>query len=557
MAGLYGVASRSPQTGLAEIAARMGAALAHVQGQTAQTASGTGWQVGAMSAASGSGARVLQLAKGGVAAVAGAPVLRAGTLAQAFEDLARRLEGPPEAIGAWFDSIDGCFAFALCNAGGRRILLANDRYGGVPIYTGRDNGTFYWASEVKAIAGEIAGDSDISRQCLQDFIAKGFVDPPLTYYRSVRQIHERTALLLDLERLETLPIDIFRPRKTTVAANVSFDAAKEELKRQLADTIAGRVALAGGGDVVVTLSGGLDSRLLLAEAARLGKVRAVTYGQPQSPEVLLAVEVARLLDVPHQVIPIDGANWLEGRDLAAWMTDGMMDLNHAHIIHVAPALAGAGVVLDGLFGDVLLGRHAITLDPRLGTDANRYLRMNRFTYFGPRIEQNFALVATPLVDADLVAFMDALPAAYTDDSRLYREASGERHGALYSTIPWHTTARPPYPYARSGRSQALGKLVRRLVQTSRWVGLPFGSHHLTMDYLGWYRMPHFRTTLERLVYGKDAMLRDFADVPALDALMSRVPSPGRAKLPTRLLTAEIWLRQAGAGRGLRWAELLA
>jgi hypothetical protein len=555
MSGLYGVAREAPQTDLAAVASRMGSMLAHVPGQTPHVAGGDGWQGGAVCSSSGAGALLLRLSNNCIALVAGTPVVRRGTLAGALEALASRLQSI-DSVGAWFDIIDGCFAFVLIDPVSRRLLLANDRYGAIPIYLGVHKGTFYWASEVKAIAAEMAGEADLCGESLQHFLSKGFIEPPRTYYRSIRQIEERTALLLDLPTATTQKIGIFRPRPIEVPSDISFANAKDQFKEQLTTAIASRLALSGNDDIVVTLSGGLDSRILLAEAARMGNVRAVTYGQPMSPEVRLAAQVASIAKVPHQIIPINETNWLKDRDLAVWMTDGMIDLDHTHIIHVTAALRKAGIVLDGLFGDWTLGRGYTPVDPTLGIEGNRFLRLNRFTCFGPRIEQNFVPVGAPLIDADLVAFMDALPAAYTDDSRLYCEASGERHGALYSKIAWHKTGRPPYPYRRSGWARRRSKLVGRIAQASRWMGLPFGARYFTMDYFGWYRRPEFSTALERLVYGGDAMLKDFADVPRLESLMSRMPSPSRARLPSRLLTAEVWLRQQRTGRALRWEEMM-
>ena len=53
------------------------------------------------------------------------------------------------------------------------------------------------------------------------------------------------------------------------------------------------------------------------------------------------------------------------------------------------------------------------------------------------------------------------------------------------------------------------------------------------------------------------MLRDYADVPEMRRLFGRMPSMSRLRLIARLLTAEVWLRQAAAGKALTWEEMLA
>src|SRR6201999_2528402 len=112
--------------------------------------------------------------------------------------------------------------------------------------TGTAAGKFYWASEVKALAGEMAGDGDLSRENLQGFLAKGFLEPPLTYYRNIRQIAERSALLLDLATLSAQTIEVYRPGDVRVCATMTFQDAKEEFKTELARAVAARADLAGG-----------------------------------------------------------------------------------------------------------------------------------------------------------------------------------------------------------------------------------------------------------------------------------------------------------------------
>ncbi len=555
MAGLCGAVltgERSDDAASAAIARPM----LHHAGLSFSDAAGEGWRSGVVAPRGGASATILILPDGATVAIAGSLLLRDprfGDLAQAFTALSRMLEGDAADLGRWFARVDGCFAFAMVDPARRRLLLANDRHGGMPVYTGRSAAGLFWASEAKAVAASV-GDA-VDPAMLERFVAKGWLQPPLTHYRGVTQLPPRSAMLVRWPEASERAVEVYPPQAIPQNIATPIEEAKERFATLLMEAIRARVTPASSGDIVVTLSGGLDSRLLAAEARKFGTVRTVTYGQPRSPELALAAQVARKLGVAHEIVPIDHSNWLTGRDGAIWMADGMQDVSHAHIVHVANAISGAGVVLDGLFGDVVLGRGAITVDPAVEEATNRYLRINRFTYFGPRIEQNFAAVATPLIDQALIDFMDGLSPAVTDGGRLYREAAGAMHPDVFASVPWLKTGAYPYPYRPHKWAAAQRKSVRRISQLSRWTGLPIAGSWTTMDYFGWYRGKDFQRLYRALVDGPGAMLRDQISVPNTAALFLRLPSPSRLQQITRVLTLEVWLRQVAAGRALSWDEM--
>jgi hypothetical protein len=65
-----------------------------------------------------------------------------------------------------------------------------------------------------------------------------------------------------------------------------------------------------------------------------------------------------------------------------------------------------------------------------------------------------------------------------------------------------------------------------------------------MDYYGWMNQARFKSTVEELVYGKGGRLRALVQLPELEKLFSRIPDARHAKLATRILTLELWLRRS-------------
>lgn len=144
-------------------------------------------------------------------------------------------------IAAWLDEINGIFAFALWDAQAQRVLIARDPIGVCPLYWGHDHDGRLWvASEMKAIA----------RLC--DDVA---AFPPGHCYDSATGVCARycTRTWRDYNAVEGSSV-------STQELREAFEAAVH--RQMMSDVPYG-----------VLLSGGLDSSLVAACAARFARKR--------------------------------------------------------------------------------------------------------------------------------------------------------------------------------------------------------------------------------------------------------------------------------------------
>ena len=146
-----------------------------------------------------------------------------------------------EDVGAWLDRLNGIFAFALWDASRARFIVARDPIGVCPLYWGHDaDGRVWVASEMKAI----------DRTChdVAPF-------PPGHWYDSatgeLRRYHVR-----DWRRFEA-----------TEGVRVTPDELREAFERAVHRQLMSDVPYG------VLLSGGLDSSLVAAVAARYARHR--------------------------------------------------------------------------------------------------------------------------------------------------------------------------------------------------------------------------------------------------------------------------------------------
>ena len=143
---------------------------------------------------------------------------------------------------AWLPRLNGMFAFALWDRAARRIVIARDHMGICPLYWGHDgDGRLWVASEMKAIARLCDDVAAFPPGHVYDSAAG---DMPVRWYRRAWREHDA---------VEGLPAD-------HEALRTALEAA---VHRQLM------------GDVPygVLLSGGLDSSLVAACAARYARQR--------------------------------------------------------------------------------------------------------------------------------------------------------------------------------------------------------------------------------------------------------------------------------------------
>jgi asparagine synthase (glutamine-hydrolysing) len=183
-------------------------------------------------------------------------------------------------IGTDFvERLNGDFAFALWDRRCRRLILARDRIGVRPLYFTRRRGTVYFASEVKALL-EVPGISaELDPIALDQIFTLWSPIAPRTIFKDIEELRPGHILVAEAGRIRVQPY--WRLEFQDEAAEPSFesrrqdDAVAEELEHLLVD--ATRIRLRSDVPVGSYLSGGLDSSLVSAIAARLTPDRLRTF----------------------------------------------------------------------------------------------------------------------------------------------------------------------------------------------------------------------------------------------------------------------------------------
>jgi len=167
----------------------------------------------------------------------------------------------------------GMFAFAIWDPRHDRLLLARDRVGKKPLYHAEHDGCIYFASSFAAVRSAIGATQQVDMAALDEFFRLGYVRAPRTIHPSIARLPAGTLAVVSGGRmtLHTFwePAGEFTP----------FEGTRDQAVDRLDELIGEAVALRLRSDVPlgIFLSGGVDSSLVAAVAARRSTAQILTF----------------------------------------------------------------------------------------------------------------------------------------------------------------------------------------------------------------------------------------------------------------------------------------
>lgn len=164
--------------------------------------------------------------------------------------------------------LDGMFAFALMD--GEKLYLVRDRFGKKPLFYHQGKEAFVFASEIKAIK-PFLGSVEMNKDALHSYLSFLAPTPPHTFYQGIEKLESGEWLCFEKNEISKhCYYDVLQTPSSVIRdKNEALHRIEEELHRSIAlrlDTEAPTAAL---------LSGGLDSAMICAIAARQGKTLPV------------------------------------------------------------------------------------------------------------------------------------------------------------------------------------------------------------------------------------------------------------------------------------------
>jgi asparagine synthase (glutamine-hydrolysing) len=215
---------------------------------------------------------------------------------------------------ACLQSLDGMFAFSLYDKQKGTVFIARDRFGEKPLYYHASAGKFIWASELKSIAAVFPDLKVINPEALELYFSLTYIPAPYTIYKDVVKLEPGHYLEV---LVEGLAVSVNRywdiEADNRIDPAIDFEAAKKELRQLVIESVEKR--LIADVPVGVFLSGGVDSAIVAAVAARVGSgtVNTFTVGFHDKlyDESERAAMVAKHVGAKHETFIMDHDHVLE------------------------------------------------------------------------------------------------------------------------------------------------------------------------------------------------------------------------------------------------------
>lgn len=254
---------------------------------------------------------------------------------------------------------NGMFALAIYDKGTKdqppSLFLARDRAGKKPLYYLHGTRSFRFASELKALNAK----SGIDARALNYYLALGYVPQDLCLALGVKKLPPACAARLDLHDHS---LRVWRYWQLPDSAPDKDEADGDEIADQVQSLLDDAVSLRLISDVPVgvLLSGGLDSSLILASAARQSSlpVKTFTISLPGSrlDESASARSVADYYGTEHHVLEASTPSMAVIDEMTPFVDEPLGDssilpsfmISRLARRHVTVALGGDGG--DELFG---------------------------------------------------------------------------------------------------------------------------------------------------------------------------------------------------------------
>lgn len=289
-------------------------------------------------------------------------------------------------IENWLAGLDGFFALALEMPGAS--VAAVDRIASMPLIWAEDGGTTLVTQDGPAMEQTLdLGPEDIEPDAAAAIALAGYTIGTDTLYRGVRRLPPGQFLWVDGDGAATHRYHQWRPWAPEEASVEDLAAPLSALHERLIEKL---IASAGGRPILVPLSAGLDSRMIVSGLVEAGyrNVRTFAYGRKGNREAVVSRKIAERLGVPWSFVSFTNGTVRRQiassrhRDYVAY-ADSLFGIHFPQDYVALTAMLdehGVGpdtILVNGQSGDFITGNHILPPLTEPAADASPEMRADR------------------------------------------------------------------------------------------------------------------------------------------------------------------------------------
>ncbi|OGC91170.1 MAG: hypothetical protein A2W25_10295 [candidate division Zixibacteria bacterium RBG_16_53_22] len=252
--------------------------------------------------------------------------------------------------GALPEKIDGSFNIALFDLRSREAFICNEKLGHRHLYYFEDDQVFLFSSEIKALMAYERFSRELDWDAVADYFNYGYMLGDKTLFRKVRVLKGGHIISIKGGKIHFTRYWDYRYGELS---RQSLPELIEEADAIYRDDI--RRKTAGAKNVIIPLSGGLDSRFITGHAVAAGiEPHSFTHGRKGCSDHWIASQVAGTLGIAnYHFVEIDPQWLIDYSERFVYLAEGMTESSPAILIGISgryglPPLDT--VFLNGIFG---------------------------------------------------------------------------------------------------------------------------------------------------------------------------------------------------------------
>ena len=268
---------------------------------------------------------------------------------------------------AFVHELNGWFLALIYDVTQRKTLIVNDCFGIYRAFYTHDNDTFLIASEIKSLLKYNQMSYSLDRGKFAEYLLYDVILEGETFFKEIHRLPPASIWTYkDGVVSKKQYFDLSHLREDTSLSKIEF---MEEVDRTFRKIMP---RYASGEGIVLSLTGGWDTRAILSVISSLG------YSMPcctwrgsyrDSLDVRLAKKVAKTLGLQHHVLSI-GRDFFENfSDFAhktIYISDGSADVFKSHELYFNRLARVLGPIrLTGKYGTQTASRRFFTLKPKI------------------------------------------------------------------------------------------------------------------------------------------------------------------------------------------------
>lgn len=245
----------------------------------------------------------------------------------------------------------GVFCYAFWDTSRKRLLVEAEKTGSYSVYYFNSPGGLFVSTDIKSFVASGIHPGSLDLLGIGEYLALGYLASDRTFFDGIRRVPPGCRLVWKDGRTSLHQIWRYRLERSRPLNDELLDELVEILRRNLRRYSRERQPFC------LTLSGGLDSRILAAAAKDCSlDFKTVSVGPVGSLECRVARQIACKLDKTSIAYEYDGEHASDWLPSMVWLTEGRCPPAHIHYFDMMfSGTYPGGTQIHGMVGDAVLG----------------------------------------------------------------------------------------------------------------------------------------------------------------------------------------------------------